>query len=164
MVPPKTRTNMTALRLRPASGCSDVPALVAIWRSAVDATHDFLSDDDRDEIEKHLAADYFPAVRLTVAELDGRAVGFCGVVDGDLAMLFIDAGERGRGIGSALIDYAIEHEDVTTVDVNEQNTSALEFYRHQGFEMIGRSETDEAGRPYPILHMRLAGDADASGN
>lgn len=79
-------------------------------------------------------------------------------------MLFIDAGERGRGIGSALIDYAIEHEDVTTVDVNEQNTSALEFYRQQGFEMIGRSETDEAGRPYPILHMRLAGDADASGN
>ncbi len=156
MVPTVTGTDMTDLRLRPAAGRSDDPALVAIWRSAVDATHDFLSDIDRDEIEKHLAADYFPAVRLTVAEIDGRPVGFSGVVDGDLAMLFIDAHERGRGIGTALLDRAIEHDDVATVDVNEQNTSAVGFYLHRGFEVIGRSETDEAGRPYPLLHMRLA--------
>jgi putative acetyltransferase len=149
------QTEMTDLSLRPANGRSDDPALVAIWRSAVDATHSFLSDADRDEIEKHLASDYFPAVTLTVAELDGRPVGFSGVVDGDLAMLFIEADERGRGIGTALLDHAIEHDGVTTVDVNEQNTSALGFYLHKGFEVIGCSETDEAGRPYPILHMGL---------
>lgn len=153
---PPTQTDMTGIGIRPAAGRSDDPALVAIWRSAVDATHDFLSESDREELEKHLAADYFPAVRLTVAEFDGRAVGFSGVVDGDLAMLFIDASERGRGIGTALLDHAIEHDDVTTVDVNEQNLSAVTFYLHRGFDVTGRSETDEAGRPYPLLHMKLA--------
>lgn len=155
---------MTDLNLRPAAGRSDDPALVAIWRSAVDATHDFLADADRDEIEKHLASDYFPAVALTVAELDGRPVGFSGAVDVDLAMLFIDAETRGQGIGTALLDHAIEHNGVSTVDVNEQNTSAVGFYLKCGFDVIGRSETDEAGRPYPLLHMRLADRTGAPGD
>ena len=45
---------------------------------------------------------------------------------------------------------------VTQVDVNEQNVLAASFYLHRGFEVIGRSETDEAGRPYPLLHLRLS--------
>lgn len=41
------------------------------------------------------------------------------------------------------------------MDVNEQNAQARGFYEHEGFEVIGRSETDEQGEPFPILHMRL---------
>ncbi|MBD5359047.1 MAG: GNAT family N-acetyltransferase, partial [Bacteroides sp.] len=41
------------------------------------------------------------------------------------------------------------------VDVNEQNISALNFYLAKGFKVTGRDETDEAGRPYPILHLSL---------
>ncbi|MBD5243790.1 MAG: GNAT family N-acetyltransferase, partial [Barnesiella sp.] len=33
--------------------------------------------------------------------------------------------------------------------------SALNFYQARGFRIIGRDETDEAGRPYPILHLSL---------
>lgn len=126
-----------------------------IWRSAVDATHDFLAESDRDEIEGKLQSDYFPAVHLSVAELDGRAVGFSGVLDGSLEMLFVDATQRGGGIGTTLLIHAIEEHGVTKVDVNEQNVSAAGFYAHRGFEVVGRSETDEAGRPYPLLRLRL---------
>ena len=147
---------MAAVRIRPTRGPEEYPALVAIWRSAVDATHSFLSDSDRDEIESHLATDYFPAVKLSIAETENGPVGFCGAVDGDLAMLFVDSGRHRQGVGTALLDHAIEHEAVTTVDVNEQNESAKDFYLRRGFDVIGRSETDDAGRPYPLLHMELA--------
>lgn len=146
---------MSALRVRPTHGPAEYPALVAIWRSAVDATHDFLADADRDEIESHLQSDYFPAVTLSVAELDGRPAGFSGVLDGNLEMLFVDASRRGEGIGTALLSHAITEHGVTKVDVNEQNVSAAGFYARRGFEVIGRSETDEAGRPYPLLHLEL---------
>jgi putative acetyltransferase len=43
------------------------------------------------------------------------------------------------------------------VDVNEQNEQALGFYRHLGFEVVGRSPLDGQGKPYPLLHMTLAG-------
>ncbi|TMD66902.1 MAG: GNAT family N-acetyltransferase [Chloroflexi bacterium] len=44
----------------------------------------------------------------------------------------------------------------TTVDVNEQNDQALGFYLRMGFVVVGRSELDSNGKPYPLLHMRLA--------
>ncbi|MER7557281.1 acetyltransferase [Nocardioides sp. NPDC126508] len=144
------------LSIRPSIGAADYPALAAIWRGAVDATHDFLAEADRDEIEARLQSDYFPAVVLSVAESDGRPVGFSGALDGTLEMLSVDATQRDGGIGTALLTHAIRDHGVTKVDVNEQNVSAAGFYAHRGFEVVGRSETDEAGRPYPLLHLRLS--------
>lgn len=69
-------------------------------------------------------------------------------------MLFIDGNCRNRGYGSALIDFA-KQKGATKVDVNEQNPSALNFYTAKGFRIIARDETDDAGRPYPILHLSL---------
>lgn len=146
---------MPVLSIRPSIGAAEYPALAAIWRGAVDATHDFLAEADRDEIEARLQSDYLPAVVLSVAERDGRPVGFSGVLDGTLEMLFVDATHRDGGIGTALRPCDQDH-GVTKVDVNEQNTSAAGFYAHRGFEVAGRRETDDAGRPYPLLHLRLS--------
>jgi putative acetyltransferase len=146
---------MPAERIRPSTGADEHPALIAIWRRAVDATHDFLAEADRDAIEARLATDYLPAVTLSVAERDGRAVGFSGVHGDSLEMLFVDAADRGSGIGSALLDHAVSTLGVTRVDVNEQNGPAAAFYAHHGFAIRGRSDHDEAGRPYPLLHLGL---------
>jgi putative acetyltransferase len=37
--------------------------------------------------------------------------------------------------------------------VNEQNEGACAFYRKLGFRQVGRSELDDSGRPFPILHL-----------
>ncbi|GAB3305473.1 acetyltransferase [Epidermidibacterium keratini] len=143
------------LTIRPSSGPAEYPQLVQIWRSAVDATHDFLADEHRVEIEAHLASDYFPHVQLHVAELDGAPIGFAGVAGESLEMLFVDAGRRGHGIGTALLAHVVADCGVATVDVNEQNVQAAEFYRRRDFVQVGRSELDDQGRPYPILHLAL---------
>ncbi|WP_035280786.1 acetyltransferase [Brevibacterium album] len=148
--------NAPEVVIRPADGTAEHPRLVQIWRSAVDATHDFLSPQDRDAIEARLAAEYFPHVRLHVAAVDGEAVGFAGTAAGSLEMLFVDAAHRGRGIGGALLAHVLGRGTVTRVDVNEQNAQAAGFYARWGFEVVGRSELDGEGRPYPLLHMALA--------
>jgi putative acetyltransferase len=38
--------------------------------------------------------------------------------------------------------------------VNEQNDAARAFYERLGFQIVGRSDLDDAGRPFPLLHMR----------
>lgn len=152
---PRKEPAVPVSSIRPSIGAAEYPALTAIWRGAVEATHTFLADPDRDEIEAKLPSDYFPAVVLSVAERDGRPVGFSGVLDGTLEMLFVDAAQRGSGIGTALLAHAIRKHGITKVDVNEQNVSAAGFYAHRGFEVVGRIETDDAGRPYPLLHLSL---------
>lgn len=141
------------MRVRDCAGPAEYPRLVAIWRSAVDATHDFLAEADRADIESQLADAYFPSVRLTVAEIDGEPVGFAGTAGEHLEMLFVHADTRGHGIGSALLEHAITEQRIRYVDVNEQNEQAVEFYTRRGFVVTGRSELDDAGRPYPLLHM-----------
>ncbi len=140
--------------VRPCQGEQEFPALVCIWRSAIDATHDFLSAEDRDQIERALPSDYLPAVRLTVGEMAGQPVGFAGTAGDRLEMLFVDDAFRGRGVGAALLDYVSRDLGVAELDVNEQNPQAVAFYSRRGFRVTGRSELDGSGRPYPLLHMR----------
>ena len=133
---------------------NEYPALVEIWERSVKATHAFLSDEDLNKIKKALIPDYFPNVNLYALTDSGRMTGFVGLSSNLIEMLFIDDSCRGKGYGSALIDFALK-KGATKVDVNEQNASALNFYQARGFRIIGRNETDEAGRPYPILHLSL---------
>ena len=70
-------------------------------------------------------------------------------------MLFVSDECRGKGIGKSLVEYAVKTLNVNYVDVNEQNPQALGFYEHVGFEVFKKSEFDEQGNPFPILHMKL---------
>ncbi|WP_244302984.1 GNAT family N-acetyltransferase [Leucobacter coleopterorum] len=149
--------NVGGLTIRPCSGAAEYPQLVEIWRSAVRATHDFLEESDFERIEANLASAYFPAVTLLVAERGGQSLGFAGIAEGSLEMLFVSDDARGKGVGSALLAEAISHRGVTMVDVNEQNPAALGFYLSRGFVQVGRSELDGDGLPYPILHLQLPG-------
>lgn len=127
---------------------------MAVWRRSVAATHDFLTATDREEIAAAMADRYLPGVDLWAAERDGRVLGFSGTGSGRLEMLFVDADARGGGVGTALLEHAVEHLGVTEVDVNEQNEQAAGFYARHGFTVVGRSATDAEGRPYPMLQLR----------
>jgi putative acetyltransferase len=61
-----------------------------------------------------------------------------------------------RGGGRRLLTHAQALHGELTVDVNEQNDAACRFYLACGFVVEGRSELDDDGRPFPLLHLRLA--------
>lgn len=120
------------------------------------ATHDFLLEEDIVRLKPLILDEYFDAVELVCAKSrSGTIVGFSGVLDGNIEMLFISPESRGNGIGAALIKHAIESQAAKRVDVNEQNKQALGFYEHLGFSVVGKSSLDGQGKPYPILHMEL---------
>ncbi|MEJ5080470.1 MULTISPECIES: acetyltransferase [unclassified Ochrobactrum] len=136
------------------SNPADAPALTAIWRASVLATHHFLSREDFAEIEKLVGEQYLPNVEVDVIEDDGKPVGFMGMTDNNIDSLFISPVQRGKGIGKHMIAHA-KKQGTLTVDVNEQNTQGVGFYKHMGFVETGSSETDDQGRPYPLLHFKL---------
>lgn len=78
-----------------------------------------------------------------------------GIHDFKIEMLFVSNYSIGNRIGKRLVEYAIEVLNVNYVDVNEQNQQALGFYKHMGFKVFKKSEFDEQGNPFPILHMKI---------
>lgn len=139
------------------SGQQDYPLLLELWEASVRATHHFLTEADIQFFKKMIREkELFRFVELTVVRNERNLIlGFSGVADGNLEMLFIHPNERGKGIGKLLTNRAIQQQAVTKVDVNEQNPEAVAFYLRMGFEVTGRSETDSSGKPFPVLHMQL---------
>lgn len=145
---------MVATRLsRPDEG----NRLIEIWRRAVDATHIFLSIDDRIAIDREVCG-FLPSAPAWVA-VDGedQPLAFMLLDDGHMDALFVDPDVRGQGVGAALVRHGLTLNPRLTTDVNEQNEQAVGFYEHMGFRRTGRSPRDGQGRPYPLIHLVYQG-------
>lgn len=135
---------------------SDYVTLIEIWEKSVRATHHFLPEENIASLKPLILEHYFDAVDLRVAKnANNHIVGFIGVAQSNIEMLFISPDFRNCGVGSLLSKNAIQHQSATKVDVNEQNEDAIGFYQHLGFKVIGRSPLDGQGNPFPLLHMEL---------
>lgn len=133
----------------------DYPEIVEVWETSVRATHNFL-EEKHIQFFKPLIPEYLKVVSLFIARNDEKKiVGFLGVSDSNLEMLFLHPAVIGKGIGKRLAQFAINELRATKVDVNEQNDQAVGFYHRMGFKTISRSEKDGLGLPFPILHMEL---------
>lgn len=149
------------------------PAL-SVWESSVLASHDFLSHEDF-LFYKNIVGHFFstslpkapsPLSSVSMNELENpihgifdsqdALTGIMAVQKGAINALFIHGKKRGKGYGSALMDFAIHDLGAFHVTVNEQNPPAIRFYIKWGFSIYKRTELDATGRPYPILYMQRA--------
>ncbi|WP_312664604.1 GNAT family N-acetyltransferase [Pantoea sp. CTOTU49201] len=136
---------------------SDFEAITTVWEASVRATHHFLQDADIRALRPLVREQYLPMVELRIYRDEEQSiVGFLGVAENRLEMLFVAPQVFGLGIGKQLLRYAIEQLNVSELDVNEQNPQALGFYHNQGFVITGRSPLDGQGNPFPLLHLRYA--------
>lgn len=132
-----------------------VQKLLDVWESSVKTTHLFLSVDEINNIKQYVPQAIKDVSILVIAEnKNGNPVGFMGVDDKRLEMLFVLDKYRGQGIGKQLLQYGIENYSINELTVNEQNPRAKGFYEHMGFEVYKRTELDEQGNPYPLLYMK----------
>ncbi|MDI9884828.1 GNAT family N-acetyltransferase [Streptomyces sp. HNM0645] len=140
---------MSDVQIRPASP-SDVPAIVAMLaddplgaqRESLDDPAPYLAAFER------LAAD--PNQHLVVAELDGRAVGTLqltvipglsrrGATRSIIEAVRIHADERGGGLGTQLVEWAVEESGrlgcrLVQLTSDASRTDAHRFYERLGFE------------------------------
>ncbi|OAN13101.1 GCN5 family acetyltransferase [Photobacterium jeanii] len=135
---------------------TDYAELLIVWENSVLATHDFITEADISFFKPMIIDHAFPAVTLRcVKSCGGDILGFIGVNEHKVEMLFVLDEARGQGVGKCLLQYAYDEFAVNAVDVNEQNPQAVGFYEHMGFKVISRSPLDDMGKPFPILHMKL---------
>lgn len=102
--------------------------LLEVWESSVKATHLFLSEEEIENIKNYVpqAIQEIPYLIIAVNEHQ-VPVGFMGIAEQHLEMLFISDVERGKGLGRELLTFGIEKYSVNDLAVNEQNPLAKGF-------------------------------------
>lgn len=148
--------------VRPADP-TESETLLDRWLRSVQATHTFVSADDIESMIPHVRS-YLSSGSAAIwvaCDESGTAMGFMGLSGSKMDALFLAPEYHGRGFGRLMVRHALSLRPDLTVDVNEQNTAARRFYEACGFVVAGRSELDEQGRPYPLLHLRLAAPDNA---
>lgn len=137
-----------------SAAAADFDEITALWEASVRATHHFLSEDDILFFKPLIRYQYLFGVDVyCTRDEKGHILGFLGTSDERIEMLFILPRSQGRGLGKALLHYAVSVLHKKVVDVNEQNEQAVGFYRQFGFTVTSRSETDSLGKPYPLLTL-----------
>lgn len=129
--------------------------ILDIWEKSVQSTHTFLAKNDFLEIKEMVKSIDFKVFKVFCLTKCEHVNGFVGVAGTKIEMLFLDPFYFGNGYGKKLLQYATKELNADHLDVNEQNTNALYFYKKAGFEIFERTKTDDQGRNYPLLRMKL---------
>lgn len=129
--------------------------VVDVWERSVRSTHHFLDPRDIDHYKRVVTRIDFHAFPVYCLMERDAVIGFIGICDQKIEMLFVDPRHIGQGHGKTLLLFALKDHGAERVDVNEQNTRAVEFYKGFGFETYDRLERDHEDKPYPILKMKL---------
>ncbi|QGY46303.1 GNAT family N-acetyltransferase [Maribellus comscasis] len=128
--------------------------IVDVWEQSVSATHNFLKPDDFEGIKKLVTEMDFSAFDLRCLMHNDKVIGFVGVAGKKVEMLFLLPDYFGQGLGKKLMNFAYTELGASEVDVNEQNTDAVAFYKKIGYKIYERTDKDEQKRDYPILKMK----------
>lgn len=142
--------------LRPYDPSCDLESCLAIWRSASQVGHPFMSAEELDENGRLVREKYMPLARNIVAVEGVQVVGFIALVDSFIGGLFVAPCEHRKGIGRALIEYAAADLGELALEVYEANHGAREFYHRMGFVEIGRRDLDDKGLRRPLIKLRRA--------
>lgn len=87
-----------------------IEKLTQVWERSVKATHLFLSDDEIADIKKFVPDTLSQVAHLVIAINEtGDPIGFMGIEDCKIEMLFISPEERGKGVGKAFIEYGVPY-------------------------------------------------------
>jgi putative acetyltransferase len=139
-------------------GADDLPRIVDVWEASVRAEHDVVSEAYIEFFKPIVRDELVRLVELSaVRARDGAIVGFVGVADERIEALFVHPAWRRMGVGRRLVDHAVSARGATSVDLDEQNITAIAFFRRVGFVVVGRSNIDGVGKRFPRVRLQHRG-------
>ena len=133
---------------------TDLDDLLAVWYSASQIGHSFLTEEFFAKERKNIANQYLPNSETWIYEQDGKVVAFIAMLEDEVGGLFVGSDYQRSGIGKALIDYVRSSREFLELNVFEENLIGRRFYEKNGFRKIGRRVDRETGRIQHRLRLK----------
>ncbi|MDR2283650.1 MAG: N-acetyltransferase [Sphingobacterium sp.] len=122
----------------------DYDRMVDIWLDASIKAHHFIPEGYWKDGASEMKEIYLPQSQSWVYEDEnGLVQGFVSLSENHISALFVATNQQGNGLGSRLLRFVKTKSRQLTLNVYAENTSAVDFYRHHGFQ-VDEELIDEA--------------------
>lgn len=122
----------------------DYGRMVDIWLDASIKAHHFIPEGYWKDGVSEMMGIYLPQSQSWVyANENGLVQGFVSLLENHIAALFVATSQQGNGLGSRLLRFVKTKSRLLTLNVYAENTSAVDFYLHHGFQ-VDEELIDEA--------------------
>ncbi|HEA3084409.1 N-acetyltransferase [Aeromonas dhakensis] len=132
------------MQIRPFTP-ADTEAVLAIWLEASLQAHHFIEPAYWHANLAPMREIYLPAADSQVLCLGDQLLGFYSLHEGSLAALFVAPAQQGKGLGKALLEHAKGQLPALRLQVYQQNRTACDFYRAQGFQVAADAVDPHTG-------------------
>ena len=132
------------MEIRPYNS-NDLDSVIAIWESASELGHPFLSEEFLKSERANIPAVYLPNGDAWVALVQGNVVGFMILHGNEVGALFVSPAFHGRGSGYSLMNKAYENHKELKVEVFKENAIGTKFYSRYGFSLVREYFHEESG-------------------
>lgn len=133
---------------------SDIDTVMNIWLSSNIQAHAFIP---KEYWLKHFkqVKEILPQSTVYVYEDNGSTQGFIGLTEHHIEGIFVAESMRGKGIGTQLLNQAKQLFSSLTLQVYEQNQSALQFYLKEGFQIKKKDIDADTGQTEFTMEWNL---------
>lgn len=131
----------------------DMEPVLAIWLAASIQAHDFVAPDFWRAQLDNMRNLYLPHAEVYVYGDDAGVLGFYALAEDRLAAIFVAPDAQGKGIGKALLQHARTRRATLTLTVYQANVASVDFYRSQGFAIVGESLDEATGHEEYIMRI-----------
>lgn len=122
----------------------DIDRVMDIWLNTSIIAHDFIDSDYWRDNYTVVKEKYMPICDTYVYEDDNQIKGFISMLRFNfIGAIFIDNDERGKGIGSELMNFVKAKYNNLLLEVYKDNSQSINFYKKHGFEIISENLSDE---------------------
>ena len=132
----------------------DLNKIMNIWLESTIKAHNFISEDYWENNYNIVKDVYIPMAETFVYD-DGLDIkGFISIINNEfIGALFVEVNSQSLGIGSKLIDYAIEKYKNLNLAVYQNNKKAVSFYKNKGFKVIKEQVNENSGFQEYIMEI-----------
>lgn len=117
----------------------DCERVMEVWLETSLQSHSFIDEEFWLQRFKEVENDYLPASETFVWEEKGLIKGFISILEQCyIGALFVDPAFQEQGIGSLLMQMAIDKYGALKLGVYKNNFRAVRFYRKMGFDVASQ--------------------------
>ena len=136
---------------------TDLTEILSVWLNTNLQAHSFIPAEYWKE-NYDIVKQMLPQAEVYVYEQNGHIAGFIGLMEQEIAGLFVQDTLQSKGIGKQLLDYVKKRKSFLTLHVYRKNQRAVQFYLREQFYIQSQETDSSTGEREYVMKWELKAD------